>query len=260
MLYDALVEAETLELRAAGAAVLRRQARRPSGDPPGRDQPADDSRGAPRPSHRAAEVRRSVRLRPRRRRSPRARGRRRSLRGRPRRLERDCGAAARRHSGHPPRACVGVRRGLGPRRVGLRAGARLARARQRDRRRADGPRESRGDCRRAARRAAGRRGHPRPCCSAPRGRARKRGTALSTPSASSGQRRGAISRASSLSVRSPALAGILARAGCSEHAFRRGASRPRLHREHHGCFRRSPTRTAARGCRLPTPRTSTSSR
>ena len=52
---------------------------------PGRDQPPDDPRGAPRPARRAAQGRRSVRVRPRRRGSAGARGRRRPVRGRARR-------------------------------------------------------------------------------------------------------------------------------------------------------------------------------
>ena len=57
-------------------------------------------------------------------------------------IECACRAAARRHSGHPSRACVRVRRRVGARGGGLRAGPPVARSRQRDRRRADGHRES----------------------------------------------------------------------------------------------------------------------
>ena len=88
MLYDALVE-RAARARAARAAVLRRQARRPPLDRSGRHPPPDDPRRAARRARRAPQVRRPVRARPRRRRGARARGRR-------RRRTRSCPACRRR--------------------------------------------------------------------------------------------------------------------------------------------------------------------
>ena len=74
------------------------------------DPRADDSRGAARPPRRAAEGRRSVRVRPRRRGSAGAAARRRSVRRRAGRHQRRRGAGAGRHSGDASRRRVRVPR------------------------------------------------------------------------------------------------------------------------------------------------------
>ena len=134
------------------AADLRRQARRPPAGPAGVHPPADDSRRARRQESRAAQGRRSLRLRPRRRRRAGARGRRHFIRGRAGRELGDRGRRARRHPGDSPRRGLRLRRRLGPRRGRLSSDSRKPRAAQRDRRRDDGPGTDRAH-RRAAHRA-----------------------------------------------------------------------------------------------------------
>ena len=102
--YDALVARETLDLapRAQRFCVGKRGG--PALDAAGDDPPPARPLRAPRQARRAAEGRRPVRARPRRRGGARARRGRRPLRGRPRRLERRRRARAVGHPGHPPRA------------------------------------------------------------------------------------------------------------------------------------------------------------
>ena len=156
VLYDALAS-EELRVSRRTRAVLRRQARRPAVDRSGRLNRLLDQVRAARPARRAPQVRRPVRVRPRRRR----------------------GAGARRAPASPFEVvpgvssaiaapalagipvthrglAVGLRRRVRPRRGGVRAAPRRPRARLADARRAD------GRCARAARsprgwsRAAGR--------------------------------------------------------------------------------------------------------
>ena len=115
-----------------------RQAPRPALGEPGHDQPAAGPRRAAQSAARPAQGRRSLRLRPRRRRGagPRRRGP--PLRGRPRRVVGDRRAGAGRHPGHAPRPGLGRPGRLRPRRVVLRAGGRFAGAEGHDAGRADG--------------------------------------------------------------------------------------------------------------------------
>ena len=124
VLYDALIDDRMLRYARQGAALLRRQARRPPRDVAAGDSRADDPRRAARPARRPAEGRRSVRVRPRRRRSAGAAAGGRAVRRRARRHERDRGAGVGRHSGDPPRRLVGVPRRLRARRGGVRVGDR----------------------------------------------------------------------------------------------------------------------------------------
>ena len=134
VLYDALVDPRVLDLAQARAAVLRRQAGRPARDEPGGDPRPDDSRGPARAAGRAAQGRRPVRLRPRRRRGAGASRGRRAVRSRAGRDERRGRAGARGHPGHVSRLRLGLPR---------RERARPRRVRRRHRRRAAAPRDAR---------------------------------------------------------------------------------------------------------------------
>ena len=217
-----------LALAPTRAAVLRRQARRPSAIDPGRNPSPDDPRGAARPARRAAQVRRSVRVRPRRRRGARARGRRRAFEIVPGRHSRDRRAAL---AGIPVThrgLASGVRRRLGPRRDGVRAGPGSL---------APGSATlvvlmgianrapTRGD---SCSRAAGR--HARPPRSSARRLARTAPSALARDSRHP-RRSGAsqtISRISSASVPSLELAGSTAPRGTPTRSMPRGRVAPPL--------------------------------
>ena len=94
MLYDALVDRRGAGARAVGATDLRRQARRPPAGHSGVHHPAADSRRAAGTPGRAAEGRRPVRVRPRRRGGARADSGGSSVRGRARASARAIAAPA----------------------------------------------------------------------------------------------------------------------------------------------------------------------
>ena len=128
VLYDALVDERILKIarRAQRFFVGKRAGRHALSQ---EDIHAVMIRAAKRGrARRAAEGRRSVRLRPRRRRSAGASGRRRAVRCRAGRDERVCRARRRGHPGDASRAVGRGPRGQRPRRGGLRVGRRRARA------------------------------------------------------------------------------------------------------------------------------------
>ena len=128
---------------AGGALVLRREARLPPVDLPGRAQPPAGQIRASRAARRAAQVRRSVRVRARRRRSARARARRHPVRDRARRVVGGGGARAGGHSGHAPRAGLQLRGRHRPPRGDLWSPARRHAAGRADAGGADGARAAR---------------------------------------------------------------------------------------------------------------------
>ena len=113
--------------RAARPLLPRREAGRPPERLAARDRAAPRRRRAAGQARRPAEVRRSVRVRSRRRGGPGARRGGRAVRDRAGRLLRDLRAGARRDPGHAPRALRRLRGGRRPRRGHLRPHPRPAR-------------------------------------------------------------------------------------------------------------------------------------
>ena len=204
--YDALVSRGDAGPRPARPAVLRGQARGPAVDAAGDDPRAADPRRAPRQARRAAQGRRSVRVRPRRRGGARPRAPRESRsRWCPGVSSAARRAGARRHPGHPSRPGLGVRRGLGSRRERVAAGARgPARRAVATIVVADGPSRSRARSPRELLARGWPPRPPRPSSGAPRRPAPRRwvGTLAELGAAASPRTRRAACRARSSSARS----------------------------------------------------------
>ena len=180
ILYDRLIPPGALDgARAGCGAALRRQGARRRRGHAGGDQRAARGARPRRQARGAAQGRRPVRVRPRRRGGRGARGGRRAVRGRAGRDRRGGRARLRRHPGHPPRRRLRGRVRDRPRGSGqARDRARLGRARPL-------PRHARalhGHQEPAADRRAADRGGPRP------GRARRRGRARDPPGPAHGRR------------------------------------------------------------------------